>query len=210
MRSATANFPSCSAATARALRCRGADADAAREALAATAAWVRDDLDLALRIGMVRVADIRAQGFDVRVARYAPSENISIAMFGGGGIAWADAAMKRGEIAFAAGRARRAAGPERAVVPLRGNPLVTRRRALARRCARAGGRHGGVPRRGRGHRPDRREDAGRLAPGARPEAPPAPGRHRASSSRRAPRASPAKRFGCAGSRFWCGRSSRSS
>ena len=78
----------------------GADAAQAREALAVTAAWVRDDLDLALRIGMVRVADIRAQGFDVRVARYAPSENISIAMFGGGGIAWADAAMKRGEIAL--------------------------------------------------------------------------------------------------------------
>ena len=48
---------------------------------------------------MVPVADIRAQGLDVRVARYAPSENISIAMFSGGGIAWADAAMKRGEIA---------------------------------------------------------------------------------------------------------------
>jgi hypothetical protein len=78
----------------------GADAAQAREALAVTAAWVRDDLDLALRIGTVRVADIRGQGFDVRVARYAPSENISIAMFGGGGIAWADAAMKRGEIAF--------------------------------------------------------------------------------------------------------------
>src|SRR3954451_4981669 len=57
-----------------------ADADAARGALVATAAWVRDDLELTLRIGMVRVADIRAQGFDVRVARYAPSENISIAM----------------------------------------------------------------------------------------------------------------------------------
>ena len=48
---------------------------------------------------MVPVADIRAQGLDVRVARYAPSENISIAMFSGGGMAWADAAMKRGEIA---------------------------------------------------------------------------------------------------------------
>ena len=47
----------------------------------ATAAWVRDDLDLTLRIGMASVGDIRAKGFDVRVARYAPSENISIAMF---------------------------------------------------------------------------------------------------------------------------------
>src|SRR5262245_10381705 len=68
-----------------------ADAQAAREALTATAAWVRDDLELTLRIGMVSVADIRAKGFDVRVARYAPSPHISIAMFAGGGIAWADA-----------------------------------------------------------------------------------------------------------------------
>jgi hypothetical protein len=80
-----------------------ADAEAAREALIATAAWVRDDLELTLRIGMVTVADIRSKGFDVRVARYAPSPHISIAMFAGGGIAWADAAMKRGEIALAAG-----------------------------------------------------------------------------------------------------------
>jgi hypothetical protein len=74
-------------------------AAAARQALAETAAWVKQDLDLTLRIGMVPVADIRAQGLDVRVARYAPSDNISIAMFSGGGMAWADSAMKRGEIA---------------------------------------------------------------------------------------------------------------
>ncbi|MEI8153292.1 MAG: DUF3095 domain-containing protein [Hyphomicrobiales bacterium] len=69
----------------------------ARQALAETATWVKEDLDLTLRIGMVAVSDIRAQGHDVRVARYAPSENISIAMFSGGGIAWADSAMKQGE-----------------------------------------------------------------------------------------------------------------
>jgi hypothetical protein len=79
-----------------------ADADAARRALAETATWVKEDLELTLRIGMVPIADIRAQGLDVRVARYAPSENIAIAMFQGGGIAWADAAMKRGEIAVTA------------------------------------------------------------------------------------------------------------
>jgi hypothetical protein len=71
----------------------------ARQALAETATWVKEDLDLTLRIGMVPVADIRARGFDVRVARYAASQNIAIAVFTGGGIAWADAAMKRGEIA---------------------------------------------------------------------------------------------------------------
>ena len=75
------------------------DATLARQALAETATWVKEDLDLGLRIGMVAVADIRAQGRDVRVARYMPSANVSIAMFSGGGMAWADAAMKRGEIA---------------------------------------------------------------------------------------------------------------
>ena len=74
------------------------DAALARQALAETATWVKEDLDLSLRIGMISVADIRTQGRDVRVARYMPSANVSIAMFSGGGITWADAAMKRGEI----------------------------------------------------------------------------------------------------------------
>jgi len=75
------------------------DAALARQALAETATWVKEDLDLSLRIGMISVADIRTQGRDVRVARYMPSANVSIAMFSGGGMTWADAAMKRGEIA---------------------------------------------------------------------------------------------------------------
>ena len=41
----------------------------ARQALAETAAWVKEDLDLTLRVGMVPVTEIRAQGLDVRVAR---------------------------------------------------------------------------------------------------------------------------------------------
>ena len=71
----------------------------ARDALAATATWVRDDLDLVMRVALVPVAGIRAQGFDVRVARFAPSKNVSYAMFSGGGLGWAEAAMKRGEFA---------------------------------------------------------------------------------------------------------------
>src|SRR5256885_9157001 len=49
----------------------------ARDALAATAPWVRDDLDLAMRVALVPVSEIRAQGFDVRVARFGPSSNVS-------------------------------------------------------------------------------------------------------------------------------------
>ncbi len=96
----------------------GADAEAARRALAETARWVTEDLDLTMRIGMVPVADIRAQGQDVRVARYAPSDNISIAMFSGGGLAYADAAAKRGEIAVPLAAGGRASRSQRAVVPL--------------------------------------------------------------------------------------------
>ncbi|MBR0847730.1 DUF3095 domain-containing protein [Bradyrhizobium diazoefficiens] len=77
------------------------DLDRARGALAATATWVREDLDLTMRVALVPLAAIRAHGLDVRVARFGPSANLSYAMFSGGGLAWADAAMKRGEFAVA-------------------------------------------------------------------------------------------------------------
>src|SRR6201997_5445330 len=76
-----------------------ADLDRAREALAATATWVKEDLALAMRVALVPVSAIRAQGADVRVARFGPSANLSYAMFSGGGLGWAEAAMKRGEFA---------------------------------------------------------------------------------------------------------------
>ncbi len=77
------------------------DVDIARQALAATAAWANSELGLTLRVALVPVAAVRAQGLDVRVARYGPSENLSYAMFSGGGLAWADGAVKRGEFAVA-------------------------------------------------------------------------------------------------------------
>jgi len=77
------------------------DLDRARDALAATATWVREDLDLKMRVALVPISAIRAHGLDVRVARFGPSANLSYAMFSGGGLAWADAAMKRGEFAIA-------------------------------------------------------------------------------------------------------------
>src|SRR5215211_869881 len=78
------------------------DLDRAGGALAATAAWVRQDLDLEMRVALVPVSAVRAQGFDVRVARFGPSPNLSYAMFSGGGLGWAEAAMKRGEFAVPA------------------------------------------------------------------------------------------------------------
>jgi hypothetical protein len=78
------------------------DLDLVRDALAATATWVREDLDLTMRVALVPVSAIRAQGLDVRVARFGPSANLSYAMFSGGGLGWAETAMKRGEFAVAA------------------------------------------------------------------------------------------------------------
>ena len=55
-----------------------------------------------MRVALVPVKAVRAQGLDVRVARFGPSPNLSYAMFSGGGLGWAEAAMKRGEFAVAA------------------------------------------------------------------------------------------------------------
>ncbi|HWZ72794.1 MAG TPA: DUF3095 domain-containing protein [Casimicrobiaceae bacterium] len=77
----------------------GEDEALARAALAATAAWTRDDLGLELRIALVPVSAVKERGLNVSVARFAPSKNVSYAMFSGGGLAWADGAMKRGGFA---------------------------------------------------------------------------------------------------------------
>jgi len=45
---------------------------------------------------MVPVNTVRAEGWDLRVARFAPSPNVAYAMFSGGGLAWAEAEMKGG------------------------------------------------------------------------------------------------------------------
>jgi hypothetical protein len=80
---------------------------AARTAMAATAAWVGEELGLRLRIGMVPVAELRARGADVRLARFAASDNVALAMFHGEGLAVADAAVKAGEFAVAAAQGAR-------------------------------------------------------------------------------------------------------
>ena len=80
----------------------GDDKALARTALAATAAWTRDDLQLDLRVALVPVSAVKEQGLNVSVARFAPSKNVSYAMFSGGGLAWADRAMKQGHFAIPA------------------------------------------------------------------------------------------------------------
>jgi hypothetical protein len=68
----------------------------AQAALAAVAAWIRDDLDLPMRVALVPLNAIRSHGLDVRIARFAPSPNVSYAMFAGGGLAWGERQMKAG------------------------------------------------------------------------------------------------------------------
>jgi hypothetical protein len=80
---------------------RAADAEVTRAALAATAAWARDELDFTLRAALAPVAAIRAQALDVSVARFAASKNVAYAMFTGGGLAWLEQAMKAGRYAVA-------------------------------------------------------------------------------------------------------------
>lgn len=75
--------------------------DLARQSLADTAVWVREEMDLTLRVALIPVSVIRAQGLDVQVARFGPSPNVSYAMFSGGGLGWAEAALKRGDFAVA-------------------------------------------------------------------------------------------------------------
>lgn len=74
----------------------GALIEETRAALAAVQTWVKDELDLTMRGAIVPVADIRAMGHDVRVARFQASEDVFYAMFAGGGSSWAEAEMKAG------------------------------------------------------------------------------------------------------------------
>ncbi|MCW6510576.1 DUF3095 domain-containing protein [Lichenifustis flavocetrariae] len=69
-----------------------------RLALGATVGWVGAALSLELRSAVVTVAQIREAGHDVRVARFKPSPHVTYAMFSGGGLAWAEAALKSGAL----------------------------------------------------------------------------------------------------------------
>lgn len=74
------------------------DADLLRTTLAATVGWISSALGLGMRAAVVPIATVRTAGADVRVARFAPSPNVTYAMFSGGGLAWADDALKAGRL----------------------------------------------------------------------------------------------------------------
>ena len=66
----------------------------ALSALAALQEHAAERLALGLRVGAVPVADARAAGHDVRVARFQVSENYAQALFTGGGLDWAERQVK--------------------------------------------------------------------------------------------------------------------
>ena len=73
-------------------------ADAVRRALAATAAMAHESFDLELRAAVVPANYVRAEGYDVLVARHRVSQHyIQCALFGGG-TEFAERALKKGEL----------------------------------------------------------------------------------------------------------------
>ena len=99
----------------------GSAIEATLQALAAVKTWVGEELQLDLRAAIVPMADIRAQGFDVRVARFQASSEIAYAMFTGGGASWAEAQMKAGNYAVAAAPA--GTRPDLTGLSCRWNPI---------------------------------------------------------------------------------------
>lgn len=76
----------------------------ATSTLRQVASFAAAHLGLTLRIGLLPVREIRANGRDVRLARYAASDNASYAMFSGGGLKWAEEQIKAGRYRVKPGR----------------------------------------------------------------------------------------------------------
>jgi hypothetical protein len=69
-------------------------AEAVAAALIGTREMAASAFGLTLRAGIVRAADVRGAGHDIRVARYRLSDKVTIAMFDGGGLACAESMIK--------------------------------------------------------------------------------------------------------------------
>lgn len=76
---------------------------AAEAALDAVRRWARREYGLNLRVATATVGDIRAAGQDVRVARYAPADEVDYASFSGGGLTWLETEMKAGRLSLPEG-----------------------------------------------------------------------------------------------------------
>ena len=78
------------------------DEKAARDALARVKRWAQAEFDIEMRVALVPLADARAAGSDVRVARFQVSDGVDYAMFDGGGLLWTERQMKDGRYPIAA------------------------------------------------------------------------------------------------------------
>ena len=70
-----------------------------RRALAACARWAGAEFGIHLRTALQPVDAVRADGFDVAVARLRASDAVDYAMFAGGGVSAVERAMKAGSLA---------------------------------------------------------------------------------------------------------------
>jgi hypothetical protein len=96
----------------------------ARSALSAVQGWVGRELQLTLRVALVPVHEIIAAGFEVRVARFQVTPDVSYAMFSGGGASWAEARMKEGR--YGVPPAAPDAHPDLTGLSCRWNPIRSR------------------------------------------------------------------------------------
>ncbi|MFA3919488.1 DUF3095 domain-containing protein [Ruegeria hyattellae] len=67
-----------------------------REVLGVMRRWADEEFALELRAAQFPIAEVRDAGHEVGVARYQASTGVDYAMFGGGGLSWAEARMKQG------------------------------------------------------------------------------------------------------------------
>jgi hypothetical protein len=98
--------------------------DAARRAVSEVRTWAAEEMGLELRAAVIPLAEIRASGHDVLVARFRVSENASYAMFAGGGASWAEAQMKAGR--FGVAKAPPASRPDIRGLSCRWSPIPSR------------------------------------------------------------------------------------
>ena len=75
-------------------------ADVAALSLQKVAHWVKQQLDLDLRVGMVSIRQVREAGFDVTAAYWQASQHVQYTLFSGGGLEWTEQCLKDGTIAL--------------------------------------------------------------------------------------------------------------
>jgi len=77
----------------------------AEAALKQTAEFSKRRFALEMRAGLIPLEEIRRNGRDVRIARYAVSEDTTYFMFSGGGLRWAEGELKKGRYGVGDGAA---------------------------------------------------------------------------------------------------------